>query len=75
MGPPNQNDREDIFRIHLHKVPCSSDVNIKELACLTVGCTGADIALICREAAVAAIEVFLSSFLIFLYASLCCLFM
>lgn len=56
LGPPNQNDREDIFRIHLHKVPCSSDVNIKELACLTDGCTGADIALVCREAAVAAIE-------------------
>ncbi|KAJ6741654.1 AAA-FAMILY ATPASE [Salix viminalis] len=56
VGPPNQNDREDIFRIHLRKVPCSSDVNVKKLACLTDGCTGADIALICREAAVAAIE-------------------
>ncbi|KAJ6700167.1 hypothetical protein OIU79_013245 [Salix purpurea] len=56
LGPPNQNDREDIFRIHLRKVPCSSDVNVKKLACLTDGCTGADIALICREAAVAAIE-------------------
>ncbi|KAF9679513.1 hypothetical protein SADUNF_Sadunf06G0022700 [Salix dunnii] len=56
VGPPNQNDREDIFHIHLRKVPCSSDVNVKKLACLTDGCTGADIALICREAAVAAIE-------------------
>ncbi|KAJ6380763.1 hypothetical protein OIU77_029628 [Salix suchowensis] len=56
VGPPNQNDREDIFRIHMRKVPCSSDVNVKKLACLTDGCTGADIALICREAAVAAIE-------------------
>ncbi|CAK7340295.1 unnamed protein product [Dovyalis caffra] len=56
VGPPNRNDREDIFCIHLRKVPCSSDVSIKELACLTDGCTGADISLICREAAVAAIE-------------------
>lgn len=57
MGPPNETDREDIFRIHLRKMPCSSDVCVKELAILTEGCTGADISFICREAAVAAIEV------------------
>ncbi|KAK6263322.1 hypothetical protein QUC31_009138 [Theobroma cacao] len=56
VGPPNKNDREDIFRIHLRKIPCSSDVSLKELAHLTEGCTGADISLICREAAVAALE-------------------
>ncbi|KAF2291024.1 hypothetical protein GH714_018901 [Hevea brasiliensis] len=47
---------EDIFRIHLRKIPCSSDISIKELAHLTEGCTGADISFICREAAIAAIE-------------------
>lgn len=57
MGPPNENEREDIFRIHLRKIPCSSDVSLKELAHLTEGCTGADISLICREAAVIALEV------------------
>ncbi|CAH9105362.1 unnamed protein product [Cuscuta epithymum] len=56
VGPPDENDREDIFRIHLRKIPCGSDVCIKELARLTDGCTGADISLICREAAIAAIE-------------------
>ncbi|GAV66889.1 AAA domain-containing protein [Cephalotus follicularis] len=56
VGPPNETDREEIFCIHLRKIPCSSDVSIKELACLTEGYTGADISLICREAAVAAIE-------------------
>ncbi|KAK8284937.1 hypothetical protein V6Z12_D08G192300 [Gossypium hirsutum] len=56
VGPPNENDREDIFRIHLSKSPCSSDVSLKELAHLTEGCTGADISLICREAAVIALE-------------------
>ncbi|XP_022757064.1 calmodulin-interacting protein 111 isoform X3 [Durio zibethinus] len=56
VGPPNENDREDIFRIHLRKIPCSSDVSLKELAYLTEGCTGADISLICREAAVTALE-------------------
>ena len=57
MGPPNEADREEIFRIHLCKIPCSSEVNIKELAHHTDGYTGADISLICREAAIAAIEV------------------
>ncbi|OMO77343.1 hypothetical protein CCACVL1_15065 [Corchorus capsularis] len=56
VGPPNKNDREDIFRIHLRKIPCSSDVSLKELAHLTEGCTGADISLICREAAITALE-------------------
>ncbi|KAJ9544127.1 hypothetical protein OSB04_023834, partial [Centaurea solstitialis] len=56
VGPPNKKDREEIFRIHLRKMPCSSDVCIKELALLSEDCTGADISLICREAAVAAIE-------------------
>ncbi|KAK7336417.1 hypothetical protein VNO77_16958 [Canavalia gladiata] len=56
VGPPNEMDREEIFHIHLRKIPCGSDVSIKELAQLTDGCTGADISLICREAAVAAIE-------------------
>ncbi|BAT85091.1 Calmodulin-interacting protein [Vigna angularis] len=56
VGPPNEADREEIFRIHLRKIPCGSDVSLRELALLTDGCTGADISLICREAAVAAIE-------------------
>lgn len=56
VGPPNNTDREEIFRIHLRKISCSSDISIMELASLTEGFTGADISLICREAAVAAIE-------------------
>ncbi|KAL4182495.1 hypothetical protein AMTRI_Chr11g150400 [Amborella trichopoda] len=56
VGPPNHRDREDIFRIHVNKIPCGSDVNLSELASLTEGCTGADVSLICREAALAALE-------------------
>ncbi|XP_059637434.1 calmodulin-interacting protein 111-like isoform X1 [Cornus florida] len=56
VGPPSETDREDIFHVHLRRMPCHSDVCIKELALLTEGYTGADISLICREAAVAAIE-------------------
>ncbi|KAL6569867.1 hypothetical protein OROMI_014381 [Orobanche minor] len=45
VGPPNEKDREEIFRIHLRKMTCSSDVCIKELASLSEGYTGADISL------------------------------
>ncbi|KAI3835707.1 hypothetical protein MKX03_015310 [Papaver bracteatum] len=56
VGPPNETDREDIFHIHIQKMPCGLDVSIRELSILTEGCTGADISSICREAALAAIE-------------------
>ncbi|XP_065009296.1 calmodulin-interacting protein 111-like isoform X1 [Musa acuminata AAA Group] len=56
VQPPDENDREDIFRIHMRNMPCSSDVSINDLAQLTEGYTGADIKLICREAALAALE-------------------
>ncbi|CAA0812861.1 Calmodulin-interacting protein 111 [Striga hermonthica] len=61
VGPPSRKDREAIFRVHLHRMPCTSDVCISELSLLTEGCTGADISLICREAAIAAIEENLSA--------------
>ena len=57
MQPPDETDREDIFRIHMRNMPCSSDVITKDLAQLTEGYTGADIKLICREAAINALEV------------------
>ncbi|KAF5191425.1 Atp-dependent zinc metalloprotease ftsh [Thalictrum thalictroides] len=56
VGPPSESDREEIFHIHVRRMSCNSDVNIKKLAHLTTGYTGADISLICREAALAAIE-------------------
>ncbi|GFQ00692.1 calmodulin-interacting protein 111 [Phtheirospermum japonicum] len=61
VGPPNKRDREDIFRVHLNRMPCGADVCIGELSLLTEGCTGADVSLICREAAIAAIEENLSA--------------
>ncbi|KAK3146665.1 hypothetical protein QOZ80_3BG0269730 [Eleusine coracana subsp. coracana] len=56
VQPPDEGDREDIFRIHTRSMPCSPDVNLNELARLTEGYTGADIKLVCREAAVAALD-------------------
>ncbi|KAF3781224.1 Calmodulin-interacting protein 111 [Nymphaea thermarum] len=56
VGPPNKKDREDIFHIHLRRMPCNSDVSISDLAERTEGFTGADISMVCREAAIAALE-------------------
>ncbi|CAL4905962.1 unnamed protein product [Urochloa decumbens] len=56
VQPPNEADRADIFRIHTRSIPRSPDVNLEELARLTEGYTGADIKLVCREAAVAALD-------------------
>lgn len=56
VQPPDEVDREDIFRIHTRSIPCSHDVSLNELARLTEGYTGADIKLVCREAAVAALD-------------------
>ncbi|KAK4485635.1 hypothetical protein RD792_008278 [Penstemon davidsonii] len=56
VKPPNQKDREDIFRIHLKRMPCASDVSITELSLMTEGYTGAHISRICDEAALAAID-------------------
>lgn len=57
VGPPNQADRKEIFDIHMRKMPCGSDLTTLELASLTDGYTGADISSVCREAAMAALEV------------------
>ncbi|KAJ3671598.1 hypothetical protein LUZ60_007677 [Juncus effusus] len=56
VQPPDEMDREDIFRIHTRNIPCGTDVKLKELAILTHGYTGADIKLVCREAAISALE-------------------
>ncbi|KAL6144654.1 hypothetical protein ACLB2K_055345 [Fragaria x ananassa] len=55
VGPPDETDREEIFRIHLNNMKCSY-INRRDLARQTGGYTGADIRLICREAGLAAIE-------------------
>lgn len=57
MQPPDEADREEIFRVHTKKIPCGPDVRLRELAVLTEGYTGADIKLVCREAAISALEV------------------
>ncbi|MDO5862034.1 MAG: AAA family ATPase, partial [Thermoplasmata archaeon] len=56
IGPPDAASRESIFGIHTRGKPMEDDVDLKDLAERTEGCTGADIAAICNEAVMNAVR-------------------
>ncbi len=53
IGVPDRNARKEILQIHSRNMPLSKDVKLDELADMTHGYTGADIAALAREAAMA----------------------
>lgn len=53
---PDLSARQEIFNIELRKKPLSESVDIQELAKQTEGGSGADIAFICRQAAMSALK-------------------
>ncbi|NJE08618.1 AAA family ATPase [Thermococcus sp. M39] len=53
---PDEKARYEIFKVHTRKMPLAEDVDLKELAKRTEGYTGADIAAVCREAAMNAMR-------------------
>jgi transitional endoplasmic reticulum ATPase len=53
IGVPDRNARKEILQIHVRNMPLAEDVNLDEIANLTHGYTGADIAALVREAAMA----------------------
>jgi len=54
--PPQEEGRYEIFKIHTKDMPLEKKVNLKELARLTEGYTGADIENLVREAGMSAIR-------------------
>ncbi|MCQ8903819.1 MAG: CDC48 family AAA ATPase [Methanothrix sp.] len=56
LGVPDYEGRKEIFQIHTRGMPLADDVNIEEFAELTYGFVGADIAAVCREAAMNALR-------------------
>lgn len=56
VAPPDEKGRLEIIRILTQKMPLASDVKIKEIAVTTQNYTGADLAALCREAAVTAMK-------------------
>jgi transitional endoplasmic reticulum ATPase len=57
---PEETDRKEIFSVHLKGKETSEDVNLKELAKLTEGFSGADIEAIVSEATIVCIREFLN---------------
>jgi cell division protease FtsH len=54
VGLPDRKGREGILRIHTRKLRLSDDVDFATLAGITIGLSGADLANLCNEAALAA---------------------
>ena len=52
---PDEEDRSEIFQVHTREKPLGSDVDLRDLAQLTEGMVGSQIASICRSAAMIAI--------------------
>jgi len=51
IGVPNKEGRLNILKIHTRNMPLAKDVNLKDLAAITHGFVGADVASLCKEAA------------------------
>lgn len=59
IGMPDRNDRYEILRIHTRGMPLAEDVDIEAFAGVTHGFSGADLAALCREAAMKALRRFM----------------
>ncbi|KAF9517268.1 hypothetical protein BS47DRAFT_1314561 [Hydnum rufescens UP504] len=51
VGPPDLESRREILRIRTSKMAVDPDLSIEDLAWMTEGCSGAEIAAMCQEAA------------------------
>jgi transitional endoplasmic reticulum ATPase len=56
IGVPDKNGRKEILEVHTRKMPLADDVDLEELAERTHGFVGADIAALCKEAAMNALR-------------------
>ena len=56
IQPPDEKSRLEIIKILTDNMPLANDVNLNEIAVSTQNYTGADLASLCREAAVNAMQ-------------------
>jgi transitional endoplasmic reticulum ATPase len=59
IGVPNAKARDEILEIYSRSMPIANDVDRGALAAITHGFTGADLAALCREAAMASLHRYL----------------
>ncbi|MEK6925184.1 MAG: CDC48 family AAA ATPase [Nanoarchaeota archaeon] len=56
INSPDERGRKEILKIHTRGMPLDKDINLDELANKTIGFTGADIEILCKEAALKSIK-------------------
>lgn len=56
VSPPDRGGREAILRIHTRQIPLAPDVDLTQVARVTPGMTGADLANLANEAALLAVK-------------------
>ena len=56
IGIPDRNGRDEILQVHTRGMPVADDVDLKEVANVTHGFVGADLATLCKEAAMHALR-------------------
>jgi len=61
IGIPDKKGRKEILQIHTRGMPLAADVDLEKVAEITKGYTGADLAALCREAAMKCIRRILPS--------------
>jgi transitional endoplasmic reticulum ATPase len=59
IGVPDKQARHEILQIHTRGMPLAEDVDLRKLAEVTHGYTGADLAALCRETAMKALRRYL----------------
>jgi transitional endoplasmic reticulum ATPase len=61
IRPPDEKGRFEILQVHTRNMPLAEDVDLREIAKMTKGYTGADLAALAKEAAMAALREFMKS--------------
>ncbi|MBS7639186.1 MAG: CDC48 family AAA ATPase [Candidatus Bathyarchaeia archaeon] len=56
IGVPNKQGRLEILQIHTRNMPLAEDVDLERIASITHGFVGADLAALCKEAAMRALR-------------------
>ncbi len=56
VGVPDKKGRSNILKIHTRSMPLTRDVDIDHIASITYGFVGADLAALCKEAAMSALR-------------------
>ncbi|MFH0884688.1 MAG: CDC48 family AAA ATPase [Candidatus Micrarchaeota archaeon] len=56
IGVPDKKDRREILNIHVRNMPLEKDIDVSQVANITHGYTGADLSLLCKEAAIKALR-------------------